>query len=73
MPGEKLIKTANIWLSCTDYGISAGLQWMDKFSTQEGFLNCKNMSKWGKKWNLKYEIIASTFKCHVIEAHEHMS
>ena len=27
MPGEKLIKTANIWLSCTNYVISAGLLW----------------------------------------------
>ena len=25
MPGEKLIQTANIWLSCTEYVISAGL------------------------------------------------
>ena len=24
-PGEKLIQTANIWLSCTEYVISAGL------------------------------------------------
>ena len=27
MPGEKLIQTANIWLSCTKYVISAGLLW----------------------------------------------
>ena len=27
MPGEKLIRTANIWLSCTNYVISAGLLW----------------------------------------------
>ena len=27
MPGEKLIQTANIWLSCTKYIISAGLLW----------------------------------------------
>ena len=27
MPGEKLIQTANIWLSCTKYFISAGLLW----------------------------------------------
>ena len=46
MPGEKLIQSANIWLSCTNYVISAGL---DKFSTQEGSLNCKNISKCGKK------------------------
>ena len=26
-PGEKLIQTANIWLSCTNYVISAGLLW----------------------------------------------
>ena len=25
MPGEKLIQTANIWLSCTNYVISEGL------------------------------------------------
>ena len=27
MPGEKLIQIANIWLSCTNYVISAGLLW----------------------------------------------
>ena len=27
MPSEKLIPTANIWLSCTNYVISAGLLW----------------------------------------------
>ena len=27
MPGEKLIQTANIWLSCTKYVIFAGLLW----------------------------------------------
>ena len=27
MPGEKLIQSANIWLSCTNYAISAGLLW----------------------------------------------
>ena len=27
MPGEKLIQTANIWLFCTEYVISAGLLW----------------------------------------------
>ena len=35
---------------------------MDKFSTQEGSPNCKNISKCGKKWKLKYGIVASTFK-----------
>ena len=35
---------------------------MDKFSTQEGSLNCKNINKCGKKWKLKYGIVASTFK-----------
>ena len=36
---------------------------MDKFSTctQEGSPNCKNISKCGKKWKLKYGIVASTF------------
>ena len=34
---------------------------MDKFSTQEGSLNCKNISKCGKKGKLKYGIVASTF------------
>ena len=34
MPGEKLIQTANIWLSCTNYVISVGLTGLvDKFST----------------------------------------
>ena len=27
MPGKKLIKTVNIWLSSTKYVISAGLLW----------------------------------------------
>ena len=27
MPGEKLIQTANIWLSRTDYVFSEGLLW----------------------------------------------
>ena len=27
MPGEKFIQTSNIWLSCTEYVISAGLLW----------------------------------------------
>ena len=60
MPGEKLIQSANIWLSCTDYFCRTAL--VDKFSTQEGSLNCKNISKCGKKWKLKYGIVASTFK-----------
>ena len=38
---------------------------MDKFSTQEGSLNCKNISKCGKKWKLKYGIVASTFDPNV--------
>ena len=33
MPGEKLIQTANIWLSFTKYVISAGTALVDKFST----------------------------------------
>ena len=48
MPGEKLILTANIWLSSTKYVM------VDKFSTQDGSLNCKNISKCGKK--VKIEI-----------------
>ena len=35
---------------------------MDKFSTQEGSLKCKNIMKCGKKGKLKYGIMASTFK-----------
>ena len=61
MPGEKLIQSANIWLSCTNYVISAELLWWIRLiSTQEGSLNCKNISKCGKRWKLKYRIVAST-------------
>ena len=31
MPGKKIIQTAKIWMSFTEYVISAGL--VDKFST----------------------------------------
>ena len=33
MPGEKLIQTATIWLSCTKYAISAVTALVDKLST----------------------------------------
>ena len=41
MPGEKLIQTANIWLSCTKYDISAGLLWWICLVHRRGLLNAK--------------------------------
>ena len=42
MFGENLIQIANIWLSCTEYVISA---LVDKLSTCEGSPRSKNISK----------------------------
>ena len=72
MPGEKLIQSANIWLFCTNYVISEGLLWWIKFSTQKGSQNCKNISKGGKKWKLKYGIVASTFNIKVFQVFQGM-
>ena len=41
MPGEKLIQTANIWLSCTKYAISAGLLWWISLVHRRGLLTAK--------------------------------
>ena len=54
---------ANIWLSCTEYAISAGLLcWIglvhmgvSKLQKYQQLIEC------GKKWHLKYEIMACTF------------
>ena len=63
MPVEKLIQAVNIWLPCTKY--MSFLQ--DCFGIQVTKLvhgrvskYAKIISKYGKKWNLKYEIMAST-------------
>ena len=41
MPGEKLIQTANIWLSCTKYAISAGLLWWISLEHRRGLYTAK--------------------------------
>ena len=41
MPGEKLIQTANIWLSCTKYVISAGLLWWISLVHRRGLKTVK--------------------------------
>ena len=41
MPGEKLIQTANIWLSCTNYDISAGLLWWIRLVHWRGLKSAK--------------------------------
>ena len=41
MPGEKLIQTANIWLSCTNYVISAGLLWWVSLVHRRGLKTAK--------------------------------
>ena len=62
MPGEKLIQTGNIWLSCTEYVISAGLLWWISLVHRRGLYTAKISASVKKKWNLEYEIMASTFK-----------
>ena len=41
MPGEKLIQTANTWLSCTKYAISAGLLWLISLVHRRGLYTAK--------------------------------
>ena len=41
MPGEKLIQTANIWLSYTNYVISAGLLWWISLVHMRGLKTAK--------------------------------
>ena len=62
MPGEKLIQTANIWLSCTNYVISAGLLWWIGLVQRRGLKTVKISASVEKKWKLKYGIVASAFK-----------
>ena len=61
MPGGKLIHTANIWLPCTEYVISAGLLWWIGLSVIGGFSKVQKYQQVWKKWNLENEIVASTF------------
>ena len=55
MPGKKkkkkkkLIQTANIWLSCTKYVISAGLLYWISLVYIGGVSKLQNISKCGKK------------------------
>ena len=60
-----IIQTANIWLSSTEYVISAGLLWL--ISNYIGGVSkyAKISASMGKKWNLKCEIVASTFNIAV--------
>ena len=54
MPGEKLIQTANIWLSCTNYAISAGLFWWISLVLIEGV---SKLQKYQQVWKkVKIEI-----------------
>ena len=41
MPGEKLIQTANIWISCTNCVISAGLLWWISLVHRRGHKTAK--------------------------------
>ena len=55
MPGEKLIQTANSWLSCTEYVIFAGLLWWIGLVHRKGRLTAKisaSVEK-GEIWNMK--------------------
>ena len=56
MPQEKLIQTANIWLSCTECVISAGLLWWISLVHKRAVkLKKKKKNKYGKSesWNMK--------------------
>ena len=59
MSGKKLIQK-QIFGSLA-LNMSRRTAFVDKFSILEGSLNCKIISKCGKKWKLKYRIVASTF------------
>ena len=63
MPGKKLIQTANIWLSCIYYDISAGLLWWISLVHMRGTVS-KLSESVEKKLKMKYGIVAtcSTFK-----------
>ena len=60
MPGEKFIQTANIWHSCNDYVIFAGLLWWISPSHRRVSKLQRYQQMW-KKLKLKYGIVASTF------------
>ena len=47
MHGEKLIQTANIWLSCTNYVIAAGLLWWISFMNIGGV---SKLQKYQQVW-----------------------
>ena len=51
MPGEKLIQTANIWLSCTNYVISAGLLWWISLVHRRGLKTAKTSASVEKSEN----------------------
>ena len=63
MPGEKLIQTANIWLSWTNHVISARLLWCIRLVHIGAVSKLKKyQQEWKKKRKLKYGIVASAFK-----------
>ena len=41
MPSKKINQTANIWLSCTNYVISAGLLWWISLVHRRGLKTAK--------------------------------
>ena len=55
MPGEKLIQSANIWLSCTNYAISAGLLWWIILVHRRGLQTAKISASVEKSenWNME--------------------
>ena len=59
MPGEKLIQTANIGLSCTNYVISAGLHW---WISSVHIERVSKLQKYQQVWKkVKIEIWNRTF------------
>ena len=57
MPGKELIQAAHIWLSCTEYVISAWLLWWISLVHRRG-LQLQWYQQCGKSDYLKYEIVA---------------
>ena len=55
MPSEKLIQTANIQLSCTDYVISAGLLWWISLVHRKGLYTAKISASEEKSENRNME------------------
>ena len=55
MPGEKLIQTVNIWLSCTKYVISAGLLWWISLVHRRGLSSANISASVEKSENLNME------------------